>query len=389
MINPPPYYDRERLPRSCYVDPQIRQENSQILAWHFISTRLSGVLISTSPIVLSEFQRINCNWILRCGTRATWLSSQRKGRTVLAFLPEIPTRTIFSFAIISLLFIRPKPLEIQRHPISSLYPMIPPAFIVSSLDFQIRHILSLIPLCLLILEYIGTCRFEFTYIWSISKVLFVISRYYEIVGKAVHYCLIHLILGRSPAGISPRRCAIWYTLMFSQSVIMVLILDIVLFLRAPYVFGAHNAWSLWMNQGEAFDGICNVFLHASSSLTALLIGISFIVSHVLLWVGIYMKRNVGQGQVPVVKLVVREGSWIFIVLFALVAGLMPSSIAANTDNPFVTFICPTTIISVLSCRIIQNMHNIAINEASQRSPCDNDQDFQLTTFIHSEFAIDG
>ncbi|KAF9037492.1 hypothetical protein BJ165DRAFT_559610 [Panaeolus papilionaceus] len=289
--------------------------------------------------------------------------------------------------------------------------MTPPVFIVSSLDFQIRHILSLIPLCLLILEYIGTCRFEFTYIWSrplsISKVLFVISRYYEILGKAVHYCLIHLILGRSPTGISFRRCVLWYTLMFSQTVIMVLILDILLFLRvyalhrkrccvlfllipiaAPYVLGTHKVWSLWTNQGEAFDGICNVFLHTSSSLTALLIGISFIVSHILLWVGIYMKRNVGQGQVPVVKLVVREGSWIFIVLFAIVAALMPSSIAVNTDNPFVTFICPTTIISILNCRIIQNMHNIAINEASRRSPCDNDQDFQLTTFIHSDFVID-
>ncbi|KAF9031308.1 hypothetical protein BJ165DRAFT_1411195 [Panaeolus papilionaceus] len=293
----------------------------------------------------------------RARTMRAYLNSNDVG---LSSLRKAIEQTNFSIAITSFLF---NTVQAARNPTTS-----------HNTTHPVPFVLDLIPLCLLVLEYIGTCRFEFTYIWSrplsISKVLFIVSRYYEIVGKSVHYCLIHLILGRSPAGISPQTCAIWYTLMFSQSVIMVLILDVVLFLRAPYVFGTHKVWFLWTNQGEVFDGVCNVYLRATSRILVLLIG------------------NLGQGQVPVVKLVVREGSWIFIVLFAIVAALLPSSIAVNTENPFVIFVCPTTLVSVLNCRIIQNMHNIAINEASRRSPCNDNQDFQLTTFIHSDFVID-
>ncbi|KAF9037551.1 hypothetical protein BJ165DRAFT_1532223 [Panaeolus papilionaceus] len=237
--------------------------------------------------------------------------------------------------------------------------MLPPAFIVSSFDFHIRHTFSLLCLTVLVLEYLRTCRFEFTYIWSrpvnISKVLYVVSRYYEILGKAVHYSLIHLILRRSLTGITAQNCAIWYNLMLSQSILMVLILDIILLLRVtPYAFAIYNAASLWVHRLEMFDGLCNIAIHAPSLLTMNLIRYNtFLASHVLIWICLYVNRNVGQGHVPVVKLVVREGSWIFVILFAIVALLLPPSIAVMTENPFMTYICPTTLVSILVSTMLE------------------------------------
>ncbi|KAF9037561.1 hypothetical protein BJ165DRAFT_1597290 [Panaeolus papilionaceus] len=189
---------------------------------------------------------------------------------------------------------------------------------------------------------------------NLSKILFVVSRYYEILGKIKH------------------------------PVVLLLAIPISL----PYLFGMYNASSLWVNQREMFDEVCNINLKSSGlSSLSLIRYISYVISQLLIWLCIYANRNVGHGHVPVVKLVVRQGSWFFIVLFAIVAALMPASIVVNRENPFLTYVCPTTLISVLICRGIQSMHELALNNAAQRPTCD-DEDFQLTTFIHSEILVE-
>ncbi|KAF9034024.1 hypothetical protein BJ165DRAFT_1513657 [Panaeolus papilionaceus] len=113
-------------------------------------------------------------------------------------------------------------------------------YTLSTFDFQIRHIPALVAICALIWNYIWTCRFEFTYIWkrpiNTYKIAFVVSRYVEIIGKIAHYCLIHLILGRSRHGINPHLCAIWQTFLYTQCVVMVTALDTILVLRGRTVW---------------------------------------------------------------------------------------------------------------------------------------------------------
>ncbi|KAF9037598.1 hypothetical protein BJ165DRAFT_1501959 [Panaeolus papilionaceus] len=75
----------------------------------------------------------------------------------------------------------------------------------------------------------------------------------------------------------------------------------------------------------------------------------------------------------------------FLILFAIVAALMPASIVVNIDNPLLTYVCSLTLISVLICRIIARMHDLAMNEATRMLPSD-EEDFPLTTFICSHFT---
>ncbi|KAF9034050.1 hypothetical protein BJ165DRAFT_1513768 [Panaeolus papilionaceus] len=280
-------------------------------------------------------------------------------------------------------------------------------FFVSSSDFQLRHLSSLVAICILVFEYIRTCRFEFTYIWrrpvTASKVAFVVSRYMEITGKIVHYSLIHTVLGRSPYGVSTTRCAFWYTLLSTQCTVMTVCLDIILFLRVyalhqkqtksllfglplifPWTLGTYLNWFWVANRQQSFDGLCNVFFHGTSVVIGTGFITCFIVAHGLLWVSAYAKRNVGQGHVPVVRLVVYEGTWVFVILFAIVTATAPFDIALKLFNPFFHYVCPTTLISILNCRIIQNMHSLAIPAASQQSTLCDEDDFRLTTFISTE-----
>ncbi|KAF9034052.1 hypothetical protein BJ165DRAFT_744803 [Panaeolus papilionaceus] len=280
-------------------------------------------------------------------------------------------------------------------------------FSVRSSDFQLRHYSSLVAMCLLVLEYMGTCRFEFTYIWrrpvTAPKVAFVVSRYIELIGKVVHYCLIHVVLGRSPSGVSPTRCAAWYTLLSTQCTVMMISLDTILFLRvyalyrkkptslllglpllAPWIIGTYLNWVWVVNRRHSFDGLCNVSFYGVSAILILSFSICFIISHVLLCVSAYLKRNVGQGQVPVVRLVVHEGTWVFVILFAIVAATAPADVALKVFNPFYHFVCPPTLVSILTCRIIQNMHSLGVTRAEEESTqCDEDE-FRLTTFLTTE-----
>ncbi|KAF9034051.1 hypothetical protein BJ165DRAFT_744853 [Panaeolus papilionaceus] len=250
-----------------------------------------------------------------------------------------------------------------------------PEYTVSTVDFQIRHIPALLAICALVGDYIWTCRFEFTYIWkrpiNTYKVAFVVSRYIEIIGKIAHYCLIHLILGRSRQGVNPQLCAIWYTFLYTLCTAMVTALDIILVLRAyalyqqkpitlllapplavPAILALYDASYLLRHPEQSFDSTCSAYFRGQTKNVGIAIGISFIVAHGLLWLCVYRKRNVGHGHVPVVRLVVTEGAWVFIIMFGIVTASIPMDVALDVLNPFIHFVVPSTLISILVCSII-------------------------------------
>ncbi|KAF9034029.1 hypothetical protein BJ165DRAFT_743833 [Panaeolus papilionaceus] len=287
-------------------------------------------------------------------------------------------------------------------------------YTLSTFDFQIRHITALVAICALIGNYIWTCRFEFTYIWkrpiNTYQVAFVISRYVEIIGKMVHYCLIHLILGHSLHGVNPHLCAIWHTFLYAQCAIMVTALDIILALRAyalyqqksiilllappiatPLILALYDMSYRSRNSAHVFDSSCNVYFHGQAKNNGIAIGISFIAAHGLLWLCVYRKRNIGCGHVPVVRLVVNEGGWIFVILLGIVTASIPVKIAFDAINPSILFVVPSTLISILTCHIIRSMHNLATDAASNtraNALYDDDDTFRLTTIIPDDFDIE-
>ncbi|KAF9037564.1 hypothetical protein BJ165DRAFT_1408252 [Panaeolus papilionaceus] len=81
------------------------------------------------------------------------------------------------------------------------------------------------------------------------------------------------------------------------------------------------------------------------------------------------------------KLVVRDGLWVFLILFGDLRMIFSTLLSRSPFN------CSPTLISVLICRGIAKMHDLAINEAARMLPSD-DEDFQLTTFIYSQFTVE-
>ncbi|KAF9044926.1 hypothetical protein BJ165DRAFT_1540616 [Panaeolus papilionaceus] len=185
---------------------------------------------------------------------------------------------------------------------------------------------------------------------------------------------------------------------------MIIILDIILFLRvyalyqknflilllvpailSPYACGVYTSWNVVLRRRESFNGLCDVTTFHDLRYARIALGVTLILSHAAIWLCGYLKRNTGQGRIPVVRLVVHECSWIFALLVACVAVILPAGISSGVINPYYHFFLPTTLLSAVNCRIIQNMHNLALNAQNQHHPREaNDEAFRLTTFIHTD-----
>ncbi|KAG6906182.1 hypothetical protein DXG01_015363, partial [Tephrocybe rancida] len=71
--------------------------------------------------------------------------------------------------------------------------------------------------------------------------------------------------------------------------------------------------------------------------------------HVLLWTMTIHKRNVGRdilNRPPVVRLVLRDGAWIFVAIIAMFAVIIPYSFLIQTAA-YVVYTWPTSTLSIL------------------------------------------
>ncbi|KAF8959296.1 hypothetical protein BDZ97DRAFT_2061256 [Flammula alnicola] len=240
--------------------------------------------------------------------------------------------------------------------------------VFSRTSVNIRNYSSLAALVFLVIEHLTTCKDEYKYIWrpatfktapsSIIGILYLWARYVSLCTLTVHYAFVHKFLARAP--VSSQHCRTWFLfLLLSLSSLMV-VLDAVLFLRVyalysksknilllivpiilQFVIASILTWDI--SQKGAFNYQCDF---RNPPIESIFLGVSVIVTHASLWVATFAKRNVGQGQALIVKLVVREGSWTFVLLFAIVSGLLPYVYASHTANPFIVFVWPISVISI-------------------------------------------
>ncbi|KAJ3507096.1 hypothetical protein NLJ89_g6495 [Agrocybe chaxingu] len=215
------------------------------------------------------------------------------------------------------------------------------SLVLSRAALDKRHYSSLAALVLLVLDHAATFRHEYALIWksprSFVKGLYLGSRYLALAAEIAHYSLIHAFLLHAPVKLE--TCRAWFLFLIASCTVLMAILDSVLFLRVyalyerdrrayvlalllflPYVPTAVLIWR-------------NVFLPYSFSNTS-----TFVIGHLALWIASYSKRNIAQGQSVVVKLVVYEGACVFVLLSAIVAGMVPYSFVSQTGNPFVLFV---------------------------------------------------
>jgi hypothetical protein len=230
------------------------------------------------------------------------------------------------------------------------------AFILTERAFNTRHYSSLSGLIFLILDHALTFKDEYNHIWRAQiridvQLFYLIARYLALSAEIAHYSLLRVFLIRSPIPLNV--CQGWFTFLFITLSVLVFILDVVLFLRIlalyernwkifllciptllPFAVGA------WLFVGntfspDSFNLLCDV---VKIPVELPFLAAVVIMSHGLLWVATFAKRNIAQGRAVVVRLVVQEGAWAFVLLCAIIAGVMPYSFVSRSSNPSVIFI---------------------------------------------------
>ncbi|KAF9546880.1 hypothetical protein CPC08DRAFT_769564 [Agrocybe pediades] len=108
-----------------------------------------------------------------------------------------------------------------------------------------------------------------------------------------------------------------------------------------------------------YNSLCEP-LHMHPSFKYL--GVAGGVLHIWLAILTAAKWNLAKMGIPVAKLVARDSAWTITLVFVLLAFLFPYSIRSNGAKAEINFICPTTLISIATCRVIMNMRSLAFLE---------------------------
>ncbi|PPQ94863.1 hypothetical protein CVT25_007235 [Psilocybe cyanescens] len=92
--------------------------------------------------------------------------------------------------------------------------------------------------------------------------------------------------------------------------------------------------------------------------------ISVWITHISLGVLTALKYNLVRMNIPVVRVVTRDGAWITIIVCSLFTTVAPWALIQQVTKAHVVFGWPITIISICCCRMIMNMQKLDITETT-------------------------
>ncbi|KAF8993852.1 hypothetical protein BDQ17DRAFT_1367769 [Cyathus striatus] len=272
----------------------------------------------------------------------------------------------------------------------------------SSTQAFARNCACLVGLISVIIDGLLCARREYRYVWlqpwSRVKLLYLFSRYGAIVVQSVTYAVIS-----SPSSLSdPHMCYSWTLFQHISFAILYFVLELVLMLRvyalykkSPHIakiftlvflleiaFSAYLAVSVIPHM--VWDDKCIVTeapkVVAISGL--MLLQNQSIIAGLTLWRYRHAIKD-GWANVPVVKLVIRDGVWIFCTVIAVFAATIPYSIFVEHMS-HVFFSLLVTILSVFACRLILNMQSlIPTDQPNDIRTHDTEEGLQLVSFTDS------
>ncbi|KJA14156.1 hypothetical protein HYPSUDRAFT_461693 [Hypholoma sublateritium FD-334 SS-4] len=228
--------------------------------------------------------------------------------------------------------------------------------------FSARNYTSLAALVFLILDHLTGCKSEYKYIWrsliftrassSVIGLLYIWARYSALITMIGHYALVRVLLAKG--SVPEMQCRTWFLSLFMSMASQMLVLDAILFLRvyalhckdkkilflivpiiAQFTPATVTFWSILRQ--STFDYKCD--FRNPKQLQFALQGVTVIFAHASLWAASFAKRNIGRGPcVALVKMVVHEGLWAFVLLLAIVSGVVSPSFVLRSANPFIIFV---------------------------------------------------
>ncbi|KAF9549816.1 hypothetical protein CPC08DRAFT_715391 [Agrocybe pediades] len=247
-------------------------------------------------------------------------------------------------------------------------------------SLRLRKQLALVMSSILLYEHVVTCKNEYRHIWrkrfNVVLGIYLFSRYFALTFQVINTFLV-LIGPLSQPVTSDRTCSLWIAFQVASTTSLVMALDIILMLRiyALYLKSTRIGFllgflligtlmttivlgCLGLFNGR-YSSVCEP-LHMHPSFKYL--GVASGVTHIWLAMLTAAKWNLAKMGIPVAKLVARDSAWTLALVFGLLAFLFPYSTGSNGAMAELNIMCPTTLISIATCRVIMNMRTLAFQE---------------------------
>lgn len=268
-----------------------------------------------------------------------------------------------------------------------------------------RNGASLVALVLTICELIANAEHEARYIWrwpiNQVKAIYIFTRYISIIGLSANAFV--LFLGPLATATAPAaHCRAWFTALTVLACSVLFSIDAIAMLRVYALYnrnpkiGAFFA-SVLLTEATLvttcssrtvgkvpFSSICNV---EKTPFNVLYFtgGVIFAQCSLLFFTLLKRKEMNGQRQVPMLKLVFRDGTWICTLVCCEFLILIPYSLITGTSKPSLVLVWPVALFSTASCRAILNMYHLRQphdSTVAQATPSSTNTDIQFTSFFN-------
>ncbi|KAF8993854.1 hypothetical protein BDQ17DRAFT_1412785 [Cyathus striatus] len=243
-------------------------------------------------------------------------------------------------------------------------------------DLSLIHAGVLVGLISVIVDGLLCARNEYRYVWlqpwSKVKLLYIFSRYGAVVVHSVSYAVTSSL---SSLVSGPHICYNWILFQHISFSTLYFVFELVLMLRViPRMVQDEECIVI---EAPTDTGIFGLMLLQNQA----------IIAGLTLWRYRHAIRD-GWANIPVVKLVIRDGVWIFCAITAVFAATIPYSMFVEHMG-HVFFSLLVTIASIFACRLILNMQSlISTDPLNGNHTHHTEEDLQLTSFTGSFISCD-
>ncbi|KAF8960805.1 hypothetical protein BDZ97DRAFT_2077295 [Flammula alnicola] len=250
-------------------------------------------------------------------------------------------------------------------------------------DVFLRNVLCLAAAVWLTWEYIITCRDEYQYIWRGSmnrvKVLYIFARYFTLGVQWANTYIVFAPLSRVPV---PRHgCVGWFLFLMISASLLLAAIDSLIMLRVYALYNCSSKMTIFLTSLLAMQGMliaiiasrnlhllpfsetCNV-LETPHEVAYIMAGV--MVAQTILLLLTLARRKIAFGESLVVRHVVRDGAWVFVLVISMCVAILPSSLFTHASKPHIIFVWPIALMSITTCRLIINMQKIPLETLSNR-----------------------
>ncbi|PPQ97129.1 hypothetical protein CVT26_000614 [Gymnopilus dilepis] len=239
-------------------------------------------------------------------------------------------------------------------------------------------------LAFLLYEHAITFRGEVVHIWrrpfTMVRATFIFARYFTLVVQTVN---LYLVFGPfSRTSIPGSTCKQWFLFQIASACAIMAALDLILMLMVYALYrksrrvGLFLALLFWAQIAVDFatspKSVLDVNYNSICDTTethgvVIYFCLSVWITHLSL-AGLtgYKKNLLGLGA-PVVRRVLRDGTWILVVVCSLFTVIIPYAFVNQVSQAHVVFGWPTAILSIACCRIIINMRTCDHAEIEEQS----------------------